>query len=620
MYKKINQIIISANSSVLAFIYDSGVFSFYTFLFFTNEHLGIDFVLNVLFVNLVSLLIAPLTNIYRIVLRYSTVSSMFRVLIHGSLVYLILVLSRVNSLTQDIDFIILNFFLINVGILLPRIYVKILFAKTQKSIYKHNLPRIILFGAGDRGVQIKRSLYNNPFYNVVLFIDDNPKLHKKFVDGIEVLSPSKIDLSALIQKQNIDAVLITSQQISESRVNRLIIEEMNYKVSVLYTPKNIFNGNKFSVSSLKNIRFDELLGRNENTVDLNLQGEFYIGKNILVTGAAGSIGSMIIEKLIAHKPNLILAIDNNETALFHLSEKHRSSVNLKTKLINITHFDEIENCFNEFQFDFVFNAAAYKHVGIVEANIFQGLRNNILGSFNLVNLSVDNGVEKFIQVSTDKAVKPTNIMGLSKQLCEKIISYKTKTSSTTGVITRFGNVIGSNGSVLPIFQEQISNGGPVKVTHPSIERYFMSISEAASLVLEACRIGNKSSIMIFDMGKPHKIIDIAKRLIEFNGLKPYIDVDIEIIGLRPGEKLYEELVLDSENIKTATENPKIFIAEKPNTTNPSIELIEELVLLLKNPLTTNSEEKALKMLKKIVPEYSPNNSPVIEILLESNSD
>ncbi len=617
MYKKINQIIISANSSVLAFIYDSGVFSFYTFLFFTNEQLGIDFVLNVLFVNLFSLIIAPLTNIYRIVLRYSTVSSMFRVLIHGSLVYLILVLSRVNVLTQEIDFIVLNFFLFNIGILLPRVYIKILYAKTQKSRHNPNLPKVILFGAGSRGVQIKRSLYNNPFYEVVAFIDDDLKLHRKFVDGIEVFNPLKIDLGKVLQKQNIKAVIVTSQSISQSRIDELILHELNFQVQVLYTPKNLIEGDKFRVSSLKNIEFDELLGRNENSIDLNLHGDFYFGKKILVTGAAGSIGSAILDKILNLKPELVLAIDNNETAMFHLSEKYERNVNLKMKLINVTCYDEIEHCFNENQFDYVFNAAAYKHVGVVESNIIQGLRNNILGTLNLVELSILHGVQKFIQVSTDKAVRPTNVMGLSKQICEKIVSYKTNlTPTTTGVITRFGNVIGSNGSVIPIFQDQIRRGGPVKVTHPAIERYFMSISEAAGLVLEACRIGKENAIMIFDMGTPHKIIDIAKKLIESYGFKPYIDINIEIIGLRPGEKLYEELVLDSEDIKKTTENPKIFVGSKNVTTDLDMALIEELIDLLKSPQTINSEEKALKLLKRIVPEYIPNNSPFIEKLLE----
>lgn len=614
MYKKINQIIIKANSRLLAFFYDLGIISVFVFSFYSNE-LSIKYFLSVISVNLFSIVLSSLTNIYRVVLRYSNIASIINVLFHGSIVYSIIVLTGINFLSLELDFVLLNFFLFNLGIIFPRIFVKILFAKSQRSIHKHNLPKVILFGAGNRGVQIKRSLFNNPFYEVVAFIDDNVNLHKKFVDGIEVFSPVKIDLSTFIQKFNVKAIIITSQSITQSRIDKLILKEANCEVQVLYTPKNLVESDSFRVSSLKNVHFEDLLGRDENTIDLNLHGAFYIGKKILVTGAAGSIGSVILDKLLKLNPELIIAVDNNETAMFHLSEKYSTNVNVKTKLINVTQYDELEYCFNETQFDYVFNAAAYKHVGLIESNIFQGLRNNILGTLNLVELSVAHGIQKFVQVSTDKAVRPTNIMGLSKQICEQIVSYKTCEGKTTGVITRFGNVIGSNGSVIPIFQDQIRNGGPVQVTHPSIERYFMSISEAAGLVLEACRIGKENTIMIFDMGKPHKIIEIAEKLIESFGFKPYIDINIEIIGLRPGEKLYEELVLDTEEIRKTTENPKIFVGIKEEITDQNIALIQELIDLIKKPQAIDSEEKLLKLLKIIVPEYTPKNSPNVEKIL-----
>ncbi|MDA9128010.1 polysaccharide biosynthesis protein, partial [Flavobacteriaceae bacterium] len=346
--------------------------------------------------------------------------------------------------------------------------------------------------------------------------------------------------------------------------------------------------------------------RDEITINQKANEEFYRNKNILVTGGAGSIGSEIIRQLIKNNPALIIAVDNSETALFHLTNELNDHSNIKFELLNITHKLKLKELFREHQFDLVFHAAAYKHVSVLENNPGAGLYNNILGTYYVKNCAQEYGVDKFVMISTDKAVNPTNVMGASKRFCELLVHFNAEHTKTEFVTTRFGNVLGSNGSVVPIFKEQIDKGGPITVTDPEITRYFMTIPEASKLVLEAGRIGLDKRIYVFDMGEPVKIFELAQNMVRLAGYEPQKDIDIVFTGLRSGEKLYEELLLDTEKM-IASDNAYIFVAEKESLSNLQKEQIQHIVQALLSEQSIDVLE-IIKKLKLLIPEYISNNS------------
>lgn len=484
-----------------------------------------------------------------------------------------------------------------------RLFIKHFFASEKK---KQNAPNAMIFGAGESGLYLKRSFFNSPHFNFIGFIDDDPSLKRRKIDGVEVFDLSD-RLKSFITKNKVKNVVFSTDKITSNRRQFLInyFKELNLKLSTL--PKLTDSGvPQISAAKLKNVRIEDLLQRDEITTDEQANKTFYHNKKILVTGGAGSIGSEIVRQLIITEPELIVAVDNSETALFHLSNEFKNESRIKCELLNITNKLKLGDLFDEYQFDFVFHAAAYKHVSVLENNPGAGLHNNIIGTYFVQHFSLKYGVDKFVMISTDKAVNPTNVMGASKRFCELLVHFNTQSTQTQFITTRFGNVLGSNGSVVPIFKEQIDQGGPITVTDPEITRYFMTIPEATKLVLEAGRIGLDKRIYVFDMGEPVKILDLAQNMIRLAGYEPNKDIDIVFTGLRSGEKLYEELLLNTEKM-IASDNDYIFVAEKESLSQVQKNQIESIVQAL---LSNESIDvlDVIKKLKALIPEYISNNS------------
>lgn len=467
----------------------------------------------------------------------------------------------------------------------------------------------LLYGAGDQGVYFKRSFFNSQHFTIVGFIDDDKALQGRKIDGVYVFSLGK-NLDGFIQKNNIQHVIFSTSKISIKRKQFLIEYFKSRHIQSYDLPtSDIWIKKRPSAANLKKIRIEDILARPEINIDQEINRDYYFEKKILITGGAGSIGSELLRQLIKFKPSKIIVVDINETALFFLKEEMNSIPYVDICLLNILDFSRLKELYDREQFDYVFHAAANKHVSIVEDNVIQGLKNNIIGTVNAAKLALQTGVKKFVLVSTDKAVRPTNVMGASKRLCELLVNMLSRDGkvNTTFITTRFGNVLGSNGSVIPIFKNQIEQGGPITLTHTDITRYFMTIPEASKLVIESGRIGENNQVYVFDMGEPVKILDMAKNMISLSGYRPYEDIDIEVVGLRPGEKLFEELLLDTETM-IRSNHSYLFIAKKECVTLEQSELIEQLITKLEDFVSEKDVFELVGLLKKIIPEYKSNNS------------
>jgi len=384
--------------------------------------------------------------------------------------------------------------------------------------------------------------------------------------------------------------------------------ELGLEVLQIPVVSDWLNGS-FEIRQLKKIRVQDLLSRDPIQLNMKRIADGLRDRTILVTGAAGSIGSEIVRQLTRFNVAKLVLVDNAETPMFNLENElleHFAHAPVRTILADVTDQTRMERIFREYQPDFVFHAAAYKHVPLMEQNPYEAVRVNVGGTTILTNLSVKYGVEKFVMISTDKAVNPTNVMGASKRTCEQILRSRSalEGNTTQFVITRFGNVLGSNGSVIPIFRRQIEEGGPVTVTHPDITRYFMTIPEACQLVLEAGFMGSGGEIFVFDMGEPVKIVDLARQMIKLSGFEPDNEIKIEFTGLRPGEKLYEELLTDHEKT-LPTYNSKVKIALVADFDHEAT--LAKTVSLLRS-CHRLSEEELVRKLSAIVPEYNSSNS------------
>ncbi|CAL2088200.1 Capsular polysaccharide biosynthesis protein CapD [Tenacibaculum sp. 190524A02b] len=469
---------------------------------------------------------------------------------------------------------------------------------------------VLIYGAGDSGLMtygaLNRDTKNN--YQVVGFLDDDPKKLGKKINRIKIYTGKNIN-EEFVKRKEIDEIIISIQNIKSEKLLYLTDKLLKLGVKVkIVPPLSKWIDGDLEANQIKQVKIEDLLNRKPISIDNPIVKRDVNNKVILVTGAAGSIGSEISRQLSNYNYKHLVLIDQAESDLYDLQQElvQKGRKNFTAIVADVRDRIRMADIFDIYQPNKVFHAAAYKHVPLMEMSPYEAVKINIGGTKNIADLSIEHQIERFVMVSTDKAVNPTNVMGATKRVAEMYISClsNSKSHNTKFTTTRFGNVLGSNGSVIPLFKKQIENGGPLTVTHKDITRYFMTIPEACRLVLEAGTMGNGGEIYIFDMGKSVKIFDIAKRMILLSGLRYPDDIDIKITGLRPGEKLYEELLANGENT-TPTYHEKIMIA-KNQEINYSI--ISKKIIDLCESNKTHNNHKTVQLIKDIVPEYISNNS------------
>jgi FlaA1/EpsC-like NDP-sugar epimerase len=486
-----------------------------------------------------------------------------------------------------------------------RFVIKLLYLEYTKDKGKEEA--ILIFGAGVSGQLTKRLIEKDTanLQHVVGFLDDAINLQRKRIEGTRVYPLSA--LQKLKEKHQISTLIIAVQLIERSKLKALTELALDLGIQIKRVPeaRTWVNGS-FEVSSLKKIDINSLLGRAVISVDNPKLATHFFDKTILVTGAAGSIGSGLAAALLQQKVTKLILLDQAESALFDLEQRFHqihSAVQIEYVIGDICDDQRMERLFALYQPQIVFHAAAYKHVPLMEANPAEAIRNNIGGTKLIAELAAKFEADQFIMISTDKAVNPTNVMGASKRIAEMLVTELNTNHNTAYITTRFGNVLGSNGSVIPIFEKQIAEGGPITLTDEHITRFFMTIPEACQLVLEAATMGNGGEIFVFDMGAPVKILDLAKKMIQLSGLRPYIDIDIKITGLRPGEKRYEEVLANAENT-IPTYHPQILIAK----TRPIDAAQSTIIQQLLETASTQQNEASVSIMKQLVPEYISKNS------------
>ncbi|EHK2403218.1 nucleoside-diphosphate sugar epimerase/dehydratase [Clostridium perfringens] len=488
-----------------------------------------------------------------------------------------------------------------------------------------NLEKILIIGAGSCGqLIIEEVRKQNPIKQKVIgVIDDNPSKIGTYLRGIKILG-NRNKIIAISEEKNVDLILIAMPSV-DGKVKKEIIEicqSTRAKVKIIPGMYELIGG-KVSLNRMRDIDLRDLLGREEVILDKKGIKDYIENKVVMVTGGGGSIGSELCRQIAKFSPKLLLILDIYENNAYELENEIISNFkNLKEKVLiaSVREEKRLENIFNEYKPQVIFHAAAHKHVPLMERNPEEAIKNNVIGTLNVAECAHKYGAERFVLISTDKAVNPTNVMGASKRMCEMIIQAIDKNSNTEFVAVRFGNVLGSNGSVIPLFKKQIAKGGPVTLTHKKITRYFMLIPEAAQLVLQAGAYAKGGEIFVLDMGNPVLIYDLAKDLIKLSGFEPEVDIKIEITGLRPGEKLYEELLMDEEGLRK-TSHEKIFIA-KPGEYD--FEMLKLGVNALKKIADLGDVETLKTALQFIVKTYkrldTENNSVFNEVALHEASE
>jgi len=550
---------------------------------------------------------------YAGLIRHTTLTDVSLVFVSASASAFVLVLLSLGEkqlnlnthLVIPVSILLIHYVLISVYLFFTRIFAKMLFMFGTQSM-RIKTKRVLIYGAGEMGFIVKRVLLSDPRggFSVSGFIDDKRHLQGKKINGIQVFGPDILN-SDFIVRHRIQTLILAISDIQPLKKSSIIKKSIDLNIEVLETPaiEKWLNG-QLEVRQLKKVQLEDLLGRDPISLDMETIRKGLARKTILVTGAAGSIGSEIVRQLSRFATHNIILVDQAETPIFHLENELRKSfghVKFISRLADVTNIEKMELIFQKYNPDIVFHAAAYKHVPLMEANPHEALRVNVGGTRVMIELSVKYGVKKFVMISSDKSVNPTNIMGASKRVCEMLVQTKALKDGvkTQFVITRFGNVLGSNGSVIPLFKKQIEDGGPVTVTHPDVTRYFMTIPEACQLVLEAGFMGKGGEIFIFDMGKPIKIADLAENMIRLSGLEPGKDIKIEYTGLRPGEKLYEELLSAEEEI-LPTHHDKIKVA-KVDRNDYKTEILKVIASL--RSIYCLSEQDVIEFFEMLVPEY-----------------
>lgn len=558
-----------------------------------------------IYITLIKLVIFVYLKMYKSIWRYASIEELMNIVfssIISNLAILIYTYLIGSNLSRGVYIIAILLDMMFIGGI--RFYyrsVRTLIDKFQK---RNNKKRIMIIGAGEAGASVIKEYKNHPQLNSkpVAIIDDDQYKSGKVIMGVPIVG-RRDDILNQAEKLKIDEIILSIPSASKKDISDIveICKESKAKLKILPSVYELID-EEVTIKNIRDVQIEDLLGRDEIKTDINEISMYIQDKVAVVTGGGGSIGSELCRQVANIKPKKLIIIDIYENSTYDIQNellRRNKELKLKVYIASILDRDMIFELFNRERPDVVFHAAAHKHVPLMEDSPKESINNNVFGTLNLVQAADEFGVNKFVMISTDKAVNPTNIMGASKRLCEMIIQSVDTVSQTDFVAVRFGNVLGSNGSVIPLFRKQIEEGGPVTVTHKDVIRYFMTIPEAVSLVIQAGAMAEGGEIFILDMGKPVKILDLAIDLITLSGFEPYTDIPIEITGLRPGEKLYEELFLDEENI-TATKHDKIYVA-KPTFTDYQLllKLLEEAKRIIKE----GTDEDVKNYIQSIVPNY-----------------
>lgn len=551
------------------------------------------------------------------ILRFSSFTDLLRIVYALVLGYVltfiaIVIIRKSNPLFHLDNLTYISIYFLNTFLM---IFSRILVKEVYETITGSDMKpvNVFIYGTKEAGISVAKALKgNNEFnYRVLGFISDESHMIGKELMGVTIYENNQ-DIFRILVSKNVHTIIVSPQKMEEIKNSALLANFVDHDISLLTTvPINEWNGSLKSKEQLKDIQIEDLLPRDPIRINMIEIASNIEGKRVMVTGAGGSIGSEIVRQVASFNPNSIILIDQAETPLHNLKlelkEKWRD---LRTEILvaNVSNHSRMDKIFSKTRPQYIFHAAAYKHVPMMEVNVSEAIQTNVLGTKIVADLSVKYNANKFVMVSTDKAVNPSNVMGCSKRICEIYVQSlakkieKSGEKSTQFITTRFGNVLGSNGSVIPLFKDQIKHGGPVTVTHPEIIRYFMTIPEACQLVLEAGAMGKGGEIFIFDMGKPVKILDLAKRMIRLSGSK---NIKIEFTGLRNGEKLYEELLNHAEYTKP-TYHEKIMIA---NVREYEYDEISRMIDSLIKVSYEYDDMRTVRKMKEIVPEFQSINSP-----------
>jgi FlaA1/EpsC-like NDP-sugar epimerase len=568
----------------------------------------------IIVITVIGLFILYFSNLYNKMWQYASIGELFSIVKVSVLINLILVVFIFFSRTSFPRSVLLINFLVDVFIIgASRFGLRLLKERLIGNDKKQITTRVLIVGAGDAAEILIREMNKHSELGryIVGLIDDDPAKKKLEIHGKKVLG-NRFDIPEIIAKYNVDEVVIAIPSARGKEVKSIyeLSNQDGVKVNIVPGMFEILNGD-VNLSQIREVKVEDLLGRDQVKLNNRVIAKHVENKTVLITGAGGSIGSELCRQIARFNPQKLIMLDIYENNLYFLDlelrEKHQK-IDFEPIIASIRDNDKLRNLFAKYQPDVVFHAAAHKHVPLMEQNPEEAVNNNIFGTRNLIELADEFSVERFVLISTDKAVNPTNVMGATKRVAEMLIQTIDKKSETKFMAVRFGNVLGSHGSVIPLFKKQIAKGGPVTVTHKDVIRYFMTIPEAVQLVIQAGSIGKGGEVFVLDMGEPVKIIDLAKDLIKLSGLRLGEDIDIEITGLRPGEKLFEELLNDNED-NIATEYERIFI-----TRLGEIDLIklDKAMHNLKQLAREDDTAAIINLLVDLVGTYKPNRDNILE--------
>ena len=569
----------------------------------------------------INILFIYIFRTYAGIIRHSTFIDLLKIFLASTCTFVLLYIINTTAklfykteLTKT-TFLLIYFIISFMGMFLLRLIVKEVFHILREYRRSTLRKRVLVLGIDEQSVAVARAILDNHNlpYQIVGFLTQRSDSKRASLLGKPIYARHKLEKYSK-DILSIDGIIILKENLTKEETNSWVNLFLEKDLKVLKAPSVQKLRDEDFGNNIRTLQIEDLLNRKPIKIENNEVVKNHFQKSILVTGGAGSIGSEIVRQVAQYNPNLIVVLDQAETPLHNIEIEMKEKfplVNFKFILGDVSKKDRLEPLFKQYQFSIIYHAAAYKHVPLVEQNPHEAVLVNVIGSKNISELANKYKVDRFVMISTDKAVNPTNVMGATKRSAELFVQslQNVEGNTTKFITTRFGNVLGSNGSVIPLFKKQIEDGGPITITHPDIVRYFMTIPEACELVLQAGTMGNGGEIFVFDMGEPIKILDLAKRMIKLSGFEPNVDIKIVYTGLRPGEKLYEELL--SDNAKTLpTHHEKIMISRDPNMSFEEIsEKIDEINVISKN----EDKVQVVKILKQIVPEFKSNNS-IYEVL------